>query len=258
MQSVEGSRPWAETGQISGKKTISNRARDTADVLFKVGGLETTRAVLETLLSRTDVRQLLPEAVAKTRAQAADATTARAMLEAAKAFFNQLMGRQPRWVEGKWAKSKVHLGMTWVPGHYATGGRRSDTDRNAFWVSAAAMLPRDIFESRGGRKGYWLVKAQWYKLVQTSQRAYVLLPEIIQLNVNAMVRLPEPITFEPVKSRKQPKAKAPAEPTRGSDRLRTQAPPPPPPPPKPQREKHNYLVEPTNNVILSSLAQVRL
>ena len=46
-------------------------------------------------------------------------------------------------------------------------------------------------------KGYWLVKAQWYKLVQTSQRAYVLLPEIIQLNVNAMVRLPDPITFEP-------------------------------------------------------------
>ena len=81
-------------------------------------------------------------------------------------------------------------------------------------------------------KGYWLVKAQWYKLVQTSQRAYVLLPEIIQLNVNAVVRLPEPITFEPVKSRKQPKAKAPAEPTRGSDRLRTQAPPPPPPPPQ--------------------------
>ena len=102
------------------------------------------------------------------------------------------------------------------------------------------------------------MKARWYKLVQTSQRAYVLLPEIIQLNVNAMVRLPDPITFEPVKSRKQPKAKAPAEPMRGSDRLRTQAPPPPPPPPKPQREKHNYLGEPTNNVILSSLAQVRL
>jgi hypothetical protein len=109
-------------------------------------------------------------------------------------------------------------------------------------------------------KGYWLVKAQWYKLVQTSQRAYVLLPEIIQLNVNAMVRLPEPIKFEPVKARKQPKAKATVEPTRASNRLsaQPQAPPPPPAPPKPQREKHNYLGEPTNNVILSSLAQVRL
>ena len=108
-------------------------------------------------------------------------------------------------------------------------------------------------------KGYWLVKARWYKLVQTSQRAYVLLPEIIQLNVNAMVRLPDPITFEPVKERKKPKA--PAEPTRGSDRLRAQpqaVAPPPPAPPKPQREKHNYLGEPTHNVILNSLAQVRL
>ena len=109
-------------------------------------------------------------------------------------------------------------------------------------------------------KGYWLVKARWYKLVQTRHRAYVLLPEIIQLNVNAMVRLPEPITFEPVKARKQPKALVPAVPTRGSDRLRAQpqATPPPPAPPKPKREKHNYLGEPTHNMILSSLAEVRL
>ena len=33
----------------------------------------------------------------------------------------------------------------------AYGGRRTGADRNAFWASAAAMLPRDIFESRGGR-----------------------------------------------------------------------------------------------------------
>ena len=63
-------------------------------------------------------------------------------------------------------------------------------------------------------KGYWLVPAQWYKLVQTSQRAYVLLKETIQLNVNSMVRLPDPIAFEPVKARKKPKAKADAQPSR--------------------------------------------
>ena len=45
-------------------------------------------------------------------------------------------------------------------------------------------------------KGYWLVEAQWYMLVQTSQRAYVLLKEKIILNVNSMVRLPEPIVLE--------------------------------------------------------------
>ena len=34
-------------------------------------------------------------------------------------------------------------------------------------------------------KGYWLVRAKWYKLVQTSQqRAYVLLKEEIQLNMS--------------------------------------------------------------------------
>eukprot|EP00966_Prymnesium_polylepis_P220221 5094633-Prymnesium_polylepis.1 len=91
----------AETGRAAGKSTIKARAGEMANVLFTAGGLETTRAVLDGFLRRTDVRQVLPEATAKTRAQAADAATARAMLEVAKAFFNQLMGRQRRWVEGK-------------------------------------------------------------------------------------------------------------------------------------------------------------
>ena len=141
----------AATGKVAGRKTISNRSGEMADLLFKVGGLETTRAVLEQLLSRRDVKQLLPEATAKSRAEAADAKTARAMLEAAKAFFNQLMGKSRRWVEGAWKPSTVHAGYTWKPGHWAQGGRRNNTDRNAFWASAAAMLPKDIFASRGGR-----------------------------------------------------------------------------------------------------------
>ena len=141
----------AATGKVAGKKTISNRAGEMADVLFKVGGLETTRAVLDQLLSRNDVKQLLPQATAKMRAEAADAKTARAMLEAAKGFFNQLMGKSRKWEEGAWKQSKVHQGFTWVPGHWSQGGRRNDVDRNAFWASAAAMLPKDIFASRGGR-----------------------------------------------------------------------------------------------------------
>jgi hypothetical protein len=138
------------TGEVAGQRTISNRSREVADVLFKAGGLETTRAVLLHVLDRSDVKELLPDAVAKSRAKAADARTAAAMLEAAKAFFNQLMGRR-KWVEGRWARSKIHQGMTWQPGHWAYGGRRTDADRNAFWASAAAMLPRDIFKSRGGK-----------------------------------------------------------------------------------------------------------
>mgnify|MGYP004274804439 CR=1 FL=1 len=112
-------------------------------------------------------------------------------------------------------------------------------------------------------KGYWLVDAQWYKMVQTSHRAYVLLPEKIKLNVNAMVRLPEPIEFEEVKSRKKP-APAPAPspaPSRASTRLQLQPPPPKPPqkpPPKPpQREKYELLSEPKHNEILVSLSDHR-
>lgn len=103
-------------------------------------------------------------------------------------------------------------------------------------------------------KGYWLVPAKWYKLVQTSQRAYVLLKDTIQLNVNAMLRLPKPIEFEQVKARKKP----PAEPSRSSDRLQKQPPPQPTPPPSQQREKPKLLGEPKHNEILASLADVRL
>ena len=139
------------TGKAAGKRIIVQRAGEMADLLFTCGGLETTRAVLEQLMARSDVEQLLPDAVVKSRANTADATTARAMLEAAKAFFNQLMTGEKRLVSGKWAKSKVHSGMTYAPEHWVAGGRRSLADRNAFWAGAAAMLPRDIFKSRGGR-----------------------------------------------------------------------------------------------------------
>ena len=140
----------AESGEAVGKRTIRNRSGEMADVLFKAGGLDTARAVLDHLLNRKDVRQLLPEATAKTRAEATDAKTARAMLETAKAFFNQLMGRR-KWVEGAWKQNKADQDRTWVPGHWVHGGRRTDADRNAFWASAAAMLPKDIFKSRGGK-----------------------------------------------------------------------------------------------------------
>ena len=102
-------------------------------------------------------------------------------------------------------------------------------------------------------KGYWLVPAKWYKLVQTSQRAYVLLKDEMQLNVNSMLRLPEPIEFQHVKARKKPSTV----PNRSSSRLQSQ-PPLPPPPPSQQREKPRLLGEPKHNEILESLADVRL
>ena len=109
-------------------------------------------------------------------------------------------------------------------------------------------------------KGYWLVPAQWFKLVQTSQRAYVLQAEKMQLNVNAMVRLPEPITFEPVQARKKAAAATPLEAglSRFSDRLHSLPQASAPTPSLPQREKTNFLGEPKHNEILVSLADVRL
>ena len=96
--------------------------------------------------------------------------------------------------------------------------------------------------------------ARFYKLVQTSQRGYVLLSEQIELNVNSLVRIPEPITFaELVKARKVPSA-----PAKSSARLRAQAKPPAPPSAAPsKREKMRFLGEPKHNEILASLS-VRL
>ena len=88
--------------------------------------------------------------------------------------------------------------------------------------------------------------ARFYKLVKTSQRGYLLLPEQIELNVNSLVRIPNPIVFEPVKVRK-----APAAPTKSSARLKAKATPSPPPPVASKREKLNFLGELKHNEILT-------
>ena len=99
--------------------------------------------------------------------------------------------------------------------------------------------------------------------MQTRQRAYVLLKEKMKLNVNACVRLPEPVEFEKVVARKKaPIAPPPAAPSRQGPqraaRPQQQLQPPAPPPQKPEREKPRFLGEPKHNEILDSLASVRL
>jgi hypothetical protein len=107
--------------------------------------------------------------------------------------------------------------------------------------------------------GYWLVDAKWYSCVQRSHRAYVLLPEVIKLNVNALVRLPDAVEFDAVKARKKPTAPVAAASREHLARNAARAPAAAPAPaPKPQREKPNFLGEPKHNEILGSLAQVRL
>ena len=83
----------------------------------------------------------------------------------------------------------------------------------------------------------------------------MLLKEEIELNVNALVRLPEPVTFDQVKARKPPPQPARQQPARAA------AAPPAPAPlptPAPKKETPQLLGEPKHNEILASLAQVRL
>jgi len=55
------------SGKNPSEGTINVRAFELAGILFKVGNLELTRAVLDKFLSLRDVKQLLPEVVRKTR-----------------------------------------------------------------------------------------------------------------------------------------------------------------------------------------------
>ena len=116
------------SGKAPAQDTVNKRAFELASQLFKVGNFELTQAVLTKFLSLRDVTQLLPDAVRKTRQQAADAATAVKLLETAKSFFTVIMG-----VKG------------------GKGGRRSDVNMNAFWASAASLLPRDVLQTRHGR-----------------------------------------------------------------------------------------------------------
>ena len=122
----------AAGGAPASKRTVRRRVGEVADLIFASGGLDTIRAVMDSLLDRADVRHVLPEKTKQTRAMLKDAVTGRSMLAAAKHFFHVLLDTKRK----QDAKN---------------GGRHTNIDRNAFWASAASMLPRDIFRSRGGR-----------------------------------------------------------------------------------------------------------
>lgn len=67
----------------------------------------------------------MPDGAPQTRAERADAETATELLAAAKRFFGEIMGTD--------------------------GGRRSESDMNAFWAAIAALMPANLLENRGGR-----------------------------------------------------------------------------------------------------------
>ena len=128
-----------------------------------------------------------------------------------------------------------------------------------YWLAqmlglACQTTQDQMMEGSMVKAGTWLVPAKWYKCRQFSHRGYVLLSAAFNLNVNALVRLPEPVQFEPAGTRARQPA-AVAEPTRRNAPrgARARA---PAPAPTPAREKMFFLGEPKHNEILQSLACV--
>ena len=107
------------------------RAQQLRGDLFTFGGLELTRQVLHSFLNMSEVKLLLPEKVKKARKEAADAKTARVLLETASEFLHSVL---------------------------ASKGRRSDDDRNAFWASVVSLIPRDAARKRMVRGAMRLLK----------------------------------------------------------------------------------------------------
>ena len=54
-----------------------------------------------------------------------------------------------------------------------------------------------MFATDGYEAGWWIVEGQFYKRVQRSPRAYRLQKQKRKLVVNAFVRLPAPVQFDP-------------------------------------------------------------
>ena len=132
----------AASGSEPSADLVNKRAFELAGLLFSFGSLELTRAVLDKFLGLRDVKQALPEAVRKTRQEAADAKTAQELLATAKNMFTHLM---------------------------KATGRRTDVEMNAFWAGAATLIPRDIFATRQGRAAARLLGIPYRTIKRASQ-----------------------------------------------------------------------------------------
>ena len=85
----------AASGEVPKSTSVKKSVSALSSLLFSFGSLEMMRAVLDKFLSLRCVHWLLPEAVAKGRAKAADAATAVELLATAKLFFRVgPLGRQ--------------------------------------------------------------------------------------------------------------------------------------------------------------------
>ena len=113
-------------GPTSGESSILKRAKEMRSLLFTFGGLSTTKAVIQKFLTLGEVQRLLDEDFGKSRQEVIDAETATELLLAAKRYLNQMHAR-------------------------ASGGRRTDAERNAFWAAVVSLMPAELIDNRQGR-----------------------------------------------------------------------------------------------------------
>lgn len=116
------------------ERAIRLRAKEVADVLFSVGGLDATRKVLVELLDRSEVSELLGDGTSRTSISAKNDEEAKAhIVEAAHDFLHGVL------------ESK---------------GRRNLVSTDAFWAILCALVPEDVFEKRLGRSVMRLLGVQ--------------------------------------------------------------------------------------------------
>ena len=118
-----------EKGSDPSKALYRKRAQELRKQLFSFGDWKLTAKVLEEFSNRPECKRLLrgtqPQKPEPPSGSARiDEKTAIDVLQAAKQFFTEIM---------------------------KSVGRRTESDMNAFWAGAAAMLPKDLLISRQGR-----------------------------------------------------------------------------------------------------------
>ena len=107
-------------GTQVGAKTIGNASHALEQLLYRLGGLNTVGRVLDSFFARPAVRTAMTDHV-KARTVSHEEATVDAIIKTAKSFFTGIM---------------------------AASGRRSDTNTNAFFAAASALVPVTAREDR--------------------------------------------------------------------------------------------------------------
>ena len=128
-------------GKKVGVRRLNMLAKGLENELFRVGGMETVKVVLEKFLSRTLVQLVSPDGTK----DPAEEEVKDGIIGAAKGFFKNLLDSK---------------------------GRRTDVDANAFWAAAVALLPADLLKDRKGRAATRLLDVNYRVLKKVRISAF--------------------------------------------------------------------------------------